>query len=312
MLVEEELVLSPPDKDMLLAIGVFDGVHLGHKYLLSQLVEKARCKGLLSSVVTFRQHPREVLAPGTVPPYLTTLEQKVDLLKNEGIDKVISLSFTPELAQLTAREFVTLLKKHVRMAGLVVGPDFALGRGREGNVDTIRELGKEIGFSVSVVSPKLIGGEIVSSTAIRNALSEGDMKKVTRLMGRPFFLQSTVVTGAGRGTGLGFPTANLEIEQRQALPPDGVYATWAYLNGNAYQSMTNIGKRPTFGANERNIEVFLLDYSGNIYNKTLKVGIVTRLREEKRFENVEALKKQIEEDVQRGKAILNSHGAISE
>ncbi len=309
MLVEEELALFHPKQDMLLAIGVFDGVHRGHKYLLSQLVEKARYEGLLSGVVTFKQHPREVLAPGTVLPYLTTLEQKVDLLREGGIDRVISLSFTPELAQLTAREFITLLRKHVRMAGLVVGPDFALGRGREGNIDVIRELGKEMGFSVTVVSPKLIGGEIVSSTTIRNALSEGDMEKVTRLLGRPFFLQSTVVTGAGRGTGLGFPTANLEIEQRQALPPDGVYATWAYVNGNAYQSMTNIGIRPTFGVNERNIEVFLLNYNGNIYDKTLKIGIVTRLRDEKRFDNIEALKKQIEEDVKRGKAILNSHGA---
>jgi len=306
MLVEEELALANPDKDMLLAIGVFDGVHRGHKYLLSLLMEKARCQGLLSGVVTFRQHPREVLSPGTVLPNLTTPDQKVDLLLKEGVDKVISLSFTPELAQLTAREFVTLLRKHLRMAGLVVGPDFALGRGREGNVEAIRELGKEMGFSVTVVSPKLIEGEIVSSTAIRNALSEGDMEKVSRLLGRPFLLQNTVVTGAGRGTALGFPTANLEIEQRQALPPDGVYATWAYVNGDAYESMTNIGKRPTFGINERNIEVFLLNYTGDIYNKTLKIGIVTRLRDEKRFDTVDDLKKQIEEDIKRGKAILNT------
>ena len=309
MLVEEELALAHPDKDMLLAIGVFDGVHVGHSYLLSQLRQEARRRGLLSGVITFKQHPREVLAPGTVLPYLTTLEQKIDFLMKEGVDKVISLSFTSELARLTAREFITLLREQLRMAGLVIGPDFALGRGREGNVDAIRELGEETAFSVSVVSPKSIGGEIVSSTAIRNALSEGDMKKVARLLGRPFSLQSTVVTGAGRGKGMGFPTANLEIEQRQALPPDGVYATWAYVNGHAYESMTNIGKRPTFGVNERNIEVFLLNYSGNIYNKTLKIDIVARLRDEKRFENIDALKKQIEDDVRLGKAILKSHGA---
>jgi riboflavin kinase/FMN adenylyltransferase len=307
MRVEEELYQLSPGKDMLLAVGVFDGVHLGHKYLLSQLVEQARQEELLSGVVTFRQHPREVLAPGTELSYLTTVEQKTDLLKKEGIDTVVSLSFTPELAQLSAREFILLLKKYLQMRGLVVGPDFALGRGREGNTDTLRQLGQELGFSVTVLSPRIIGGEMVSSTAIRNALADGKIEKVTKLLGRPYSLQSTVTTGAGRGTGLGFPTANLEMEQGQALPPDGVYATWAYANGQAYESMTNIGRRPTFGENERNIEVFLLNYQGNLYNQEMKVDIVARLREEKRFDTIDELKAQIAEDVKWGKDILSTH-----
>lgn len=311
MRVEEELDQLSPGKDTLLAVGVFDGVHLGHKYLLSQLVEQARQEGLLSGVVTFRQHPREVLSPGTELSYLTTVDQKADLLKKEGIDMVVSLSFTPELARLSAREFVLLLKKHLRMCGLVVGPDFALGRGREGNADALRKLGHELSFSVTVLSPRIIGGEMVSSTAIRNALADGKMEKVTKLLGRPYSLQSTVTTGAGRGTGLGFPTANLEMDQRQALPPDGVYATWAYANGQAYESMTNIGRRPTFGENERNVEVFLLNYQGNLYNQEIKVDIVARLREERRFDTVDKLKAQIAEDVKRGKAILSTHNKES-
>ena len=311
MRVEEELDHLSPEKDMLLAVGVFDGVHLGHKYLLSQLVEQAGKEALLSGVVTFRQHPREVLSPGTELPYLTTFDQKVDLLKKEGIDTVVSLSFTPELARLTAREFILLLKKHLRMCGLVVGPDFTLGRGREGNTDALRQLGQELGFSMTVISPRMIGGEMVSSTAIRNALADGKIEKVAKLLGRPYSLQNTVTTGAGRGTGLGFPTANLEMDQRQALPPDGVYATWAYVNGQAYESMTNIGRRPTFGENERNIEVFLLNYHGNLYNQEMKVDIVARLREEKRFDTVDELKKQITEDVKRGKAILSTQNKES-
>jgi riboflavin kinase/FMN adenylyltransferase len=306
MRVEEELDQLSHEKDMLLAVGVFDGVHLGHRYLLSRLVEQAGQEGLLSGVVTFRQHPREVLSPGTELPYLTTFDQKVDLLKKEGIDTVVSLSFTPELARLSAREFILLLKKHLRMSGLVVGPDFTLGRGREGNTDTLRQLGQELGFSMTVISPRMIGGEMVSSTAIRNALADGKMEKVAKLLGRPYGLQSTVTTGAGRGTGLGFPTANLEMDRRQALPPDGVYATWAYADGQAYESMTNIGRRPTFGENERSIEVFLLNYHGNLYNQEMKVDIVARLREEKRFDTVDELKKQIAEDVKRGKAILST------
>jgi len=167
MSVEEELARVSFDKDMLLAIGVFDGVHLGHKYLISQLIEQARQQNLLSVVVTFRQHPQEVLPPQTRLPFLTDLAERSNLLKNEGIGVVIPLSFTDELAQLTARQFVRLLKKYLRMRGLVIGLDFALGRNREGNADTLRVLGQEMDFTVTVVPPVMINGEAVSSTAIR-------------------------------------------------------------------------------------------------------------------------------------------------
>jgi len=306
MRVEEELAELSSEKDMLLTIGVFDGVHLGHKYLISQLKERARQQNLLSGVVTFRQHPLEVLSPQTELPYLTNLEEKVNLLKKEGVEAVITLSFTPELAQLSASQFVSLLKKYLRMRGLVIGPDFALGRDREGNADTLRKLGQEMGFSVTVIPPVKINGEIVSSTAIRNALANGDMKRVVSLIGRPFSLQGRVTTGAGRGLKLGFPTANLEIDPKQTLPPEGIYATWAYIDGKAYQSVTNIGRRPTFGGNGRTVETYILNYRGNLYGRELKIELVERLRGEKRFDTVEELKKQITEDVKRGKAVLDS------
>jgi len=306
MQIEEELAELSPEKDMLLTIGVFDGVHLGHKYLISQLMENARQQNLLSGVVTFRQHPREVVSPRAKLPYLTNLTEKANLLKNEGVDAVITLSFTRELAQLGARQFVGLLKKYLRMRGVIIGPDFALGRGREGNADTLRQLGQEMSFSVTVIPPIVVNSEVVSSTAIRDALADGDMKRVSSLIGRFFSLQGRVTTGAGRGAELGFPTVNLEIEPKQALPADGVYATWTYIDDKAYQSVTNIGRRPTFGGNGRTVETYILDYHGNLYGSELRIDIVERLRGEKRFDTVEELKKQIAEDVKQGMAILDS------
>lgn len=308
MPVEEELARLSPEKDTLLTIGVFDGVHLGHKYLISQLKEHARQQNLLAVVVTFRRHPQEVLSPQTKLPFLTDLDERTNLLKNEGVDTIITLPFTREFAQLSAREFVSLLKKYLRMRGIVIGPDFALGRNREGNANTLRTLGQDMNFSVTVVPPVVINDEVASSTAIRKALADGDMKKVHQLIGRSFSLHGHVITGAGRGVELGFRTTNLDIDPEQALPADGVYATWAYINDKAYQSMTNIGKCPTFGYNERTVEVYILNYDSDLYRRELKIDIIERLRDEKQFDTVEELKKQITEDVNQGRAILNSRG----
>ena len=306
--VEEELAKLSPQKDMVLTIGVFDGVHLGHKYLISQLKEQAQQRNLLSGVITFRQHPQEALSPQAGLPCLTDLAQRINLLKSEGVEAIITLSFTPELAQLSAREFIGLLKKYLRMRGLVIGPDFALGRNREGNVETLRALGQDMDFSVTMVPPVVMNGEVVSSTAIRNALADGNMKRVSSLVGRFFSLHGRVITGVGRGTGLGFPTANLTVNPEQTLPPDGIYATWAYIDDKAFQSATNIGKRPTFGGIDRIVEVYVLDYHGDLYGHELRVDIVERLRDEKRFGSVAELKKQIVADVKQGRAILNSQG----
>lgn len=305
MQVEEELAGLTPEKETLIAIGVFDGVHLGHKYLISQLKELARQQNLLSGVITFRQFPQEVLSNRAQPLYLTNLAEKVSLLKNEGVDAVITLSFTRELAQLSARQFLGLLRKYLRIRGLVIGPDFVLGRNREGNADTLRTIGHDMGFSVTVVPPVRVNGEMVSSTAIRDALAKGDIKRVANFLGRLFSLQGLVTTGAGRGLKLGFPTANLEINQGQALPADGVYATLSHVEGKAYQSVTNIGKNPTFGSNKRTVETFILNYSGNLYKRELKIDFVERLRGEKRFKTAEELKSQVTEDVKQGKAILD-------
>ncbi len=306
MQVEEELAHKSPDRETVLSIGVFDGVHLGHKRLLSRLVEQARERNFLAGVVTFRQHPEEVMLSGTKLPFLTDSAERSNLLEQAGVDIVVTLSFTRELAQLDARRFIGLLQKYLKMRGMVIGPDFALGRNREGNVDTIPGLGEEMGFTVTMVPPLLIDGEVVSSTAIRRAISAGDMRKVNRFSGRPFNLRRRVIAGAGRGTGLGFPTANLDIDPEQALPSDGVYAGWAYINGKAYPSLTNIGYCPTFGGSERTAEAYLIDYQGDLYGRELRVEIIERLRDEVKFHNADELKQQMAEDIRQGRVVLES------
>jgi riboflavin kinase/FMN adenylyltransferase len=309
MQVEVELAKLSPKRDTLLTIGVFDGVHLGHRHLMGKLTELARKQNLDNGVITFSRNPKEVLKPQGQLPLLTDIARRIELIKDEGVDEVIPLVFTPELAQLTPKEFLELLKKQLKMKGLVIGPDFALGKNREGNADVLRQLGAEMDFSLTVVPPLKIEGEVVSSTAIRQALAEGDMKRAQKLLGRPFSLHGEVISGDKRGAELGFPTANLDISREQALPADGVYTSRAFIDNQAYPAMTNVGTNPTFGGDKRLVEVYLLDYRGDLYGQDLTVEIIERLRGEKKFETPEELKKQIAEDVKRGKATLEIRGA---
>jgi riboflavin kinase / FMN adenylyltransferase len=309
--LEQELTGYSLKKDSLITIGVFDGVHVGHQYLIDQLKQQAKKQNLLSVVLTFSQHPEEILTPGSHPPFLSDASEKASLLKKEQVDAVVILTFTRELSQLSAREFVDLLRKRLKMRGLVIGPDFAMGKNNEGNIDNLQKLGQEMGFSVTVISPVKKNGDIVSSTAIRRSLASGDVEKVARMMGRPFSLHGRVIHGKGRGKGLGFPTVNLDILPGQALPSDGVYATRAFVDGKIYPSVTNVGTNPTFGANERTIEAFLLDYRDNLYEHEVKIDFVRKVRDEIKFDNVEDLKKQIASDITAARSILKSQDQVS-
>jgi riboflavin kinase/FMN adenylyltransferase len=304
MLVEEELARATPERETALTIGVFDGVHLGHQFLIEKLRGKAVEEGLLSGVVTFHRHPRLVLSPQSKITYLTSLKQRIRLLKGLGVELIVTLSFTTELAQLGAREFIELLTRYLRVRRLVIGPDFALGRGREGGMPALKALGEELDFTVEVVPPRVLQGEVVSSTAIRGALSRGDVIKASELLGRHFTVAGEVSKGDERGKILGFPTANLIPDPEQALPADGVYATRAFLSEAVYQSVTNIGIRPTFGGGQRLVEVHLLDFEGELYGRELEIELVDRLRGEARFANAEELKSQIMKDVTKARAIL--------
>ncbi len=301
--IEQELARLVPQRETVLTIGVFDGVHAGHNHLVNSLKERAREEGLLSGVVTFDPHPQWVLHRDQLP-WLSTLEERVNRLRQREIDFVAVISFTPEVAQLGAQQFVSLLKKYLKMRVLMIGPDFALGRGREGNSTLLSALGKELGFSVETIPPFRIDGEVVSSTLIRQALAQGDMAKVTKLMGHPFDLVGEVIPGEKRGQALGFPTANLDIQPRQALPSDGVYATIAQVDGKRFASATNVGTRPTFGDGARTVEVHLLDYQGDLYGKQVKTEFVWKLRNEQYFTSSEQLKRQMKEDIENVRAIL--------
>lgn len=304
MQVEEELAKFAPQRETLVAIGVFDGVHLGHRHLVEYLKRQALVREYLAGVVTFANHPQEVVSPQTPVSYLTSLEEKLNLLQQLDVQLIVPLTFNSELAEIPARQFVQLLQKYLKMKGLIVGPDFALGKNREGDVFALRSMGKEMGFSIDVVAPKIIEGETASSTSIRKALVQGDIQKAGTLLGRPFSLKGAVVHGVERGTSLGFPTANLQASSNQALPADGVYVTRAFLGNSAYPSVTNIGKRPTFGQGERTIEVYLLDFSGKVYGEMLKIELLERLRDEKRFSDPAELKAQIEMDVGRARQVF--------
>jgi riboflavin kinase/FMN adenylyltransferase len=304
MEIEQELASATPQGKTLLAIGVFDGVHAGHRYLLRQLQQQAAKANLLSGVVTFNPHPQSVLHPARQLPWLSDLDDRVTTLQKLGLNMVAVLTFTPELAQLSAREFMSLLKKYLNMQGITVGPDFVLGRRGEGDISLLRTLGDEMELTVHVIPPFTIEGEVVSSTLIRQALARGDMRRVEKLMGRRFYLRGKVITSDKRGRLLGFPTANLDIKPQQALPDNGIYATIAQVDGERFPSATNVGTRPTFGEGKRMVETYLLSYNGDLYGKQITVEFVKKVRDEQRFPSVEELITQMGEDVREVDAIL--------
>ncbi|MDP2726408.1 MAG: bifunctional riboflavin kinase/FAD synthetase [Dehalococcoidia bacterium] len=304
MQIVEELARLTPSREVVLTIGVFDGVHLGHQHLLNQVIEEAREQKALSGVVTFYPHPRQVVYREEPVPCLCTLEERIEILKSLGIEVIASLSFTPKLASMGARQFISLIQEHLRMKQLVVGPDFALGKGREGDLEALAVIGREQGFGVRVVTPLEQDSLVVSSTAIRQALAEGDVIQAARLLGRPVSVSGKVIAGAHRGKGLGFPTANLAVEPDLALPANGVYVTRAYLGSSSHPSVTNIGYNPTFGGRQRTVEVHLLDFEGDVYGQTMRIELLRRLREEKRFATVEELVSQMTHDVEQARGIL--------
>jgi len=299
-----ELSAFTPERETLLTIGVFDGVHLGHRHLIRKLTQQATEDNLLSAVVTFNSNPKAVLSPRTKLARLTTLEERARLLRSLGVDLVIPLTFTTEVAALSAREFVIYLKQYLKMRGLLIGPNFALGRHREGNTVTLQSLGQELGFTVEVVKPLMLEGSLVSSTAVRAALARGDMKTATKLLGRYFSLSGPVAAGVERGHILGFPTANIQVDAEQALPEDGVYATLAHVGDEVYQSVTNIGVKPTFGKGERTVEVHVIGFTGELYGQKLTIELVERLRPEMKFAGPEELSAQIKRDVEQARTIL--------
>jgi riboflavin kinase/FMN adenylyltransferase len=299
LLARDELAHHAPGRDSALTLGVFDGVHRGHRHLIEQLRREAAARRLAAGIVTLHPSPVQVLRPDVRVAYLTSLEERVELLRATGADFVAPLTFTSEVAELSARDFLALLHDALRMRLLLMGPDNAFGRGREGTPARVAEIAEEIGFELRLLdAPLAADGGRVSATAIRRALQEGDVERAAELLGRPYSLRGPVVRGNERGRTIGFPTANLAITPDRALPAFGVYVTRAHTGGRTYMGATNIGMNPTFDDERPSVETYLLDFEGDLYGRDLRIELLHRLRGEVKFASVDELKSAIAADVE--------------
>jgi riboflavin kinase/FMN adenylyltransferase len=296
LLVREELRRGIPPGESAITLGVFDGVHRGHRALVEWLRAEAQARQLTPGVVTFHPSPISVLRPDIPLAYLESLERRVELLKELGAEFVAVVSFTSELAQVSAEEFVRLLVHEARARLLVIGADFALGRGREGTAERLAELGAPLGLEIIPFELVAADEAKVSSTRIRRGLAQGEMEDVARLLGRPYSLRGPVLRGEERGRLLGFPTLNIGVSPDRALPPNGVYVTRADAGEQRFGAVTNIGVRPTFDGSSRQVETHLLDFEGDLYGAHVSIELLHRLRAEQRFANPEALVAQIRAD----------------
>lgn len=286
-------------------IGTFDGVHRGHRFLLDQVIRLARADGGRSVVVTFSNSPRSVIEPTFVPSYLTTNSEKRRLLFDFGIDDVIIKPFTTDLMKLSARQFMQqVLHDELGITTLVIGYDHRFGYNRaEGFNDYVR-YGKEMGIKVVLANEYQFDGKEVSSSAIRQAVSSGNISMANDLLGYHYSIEGQVINGFHIGRTIGYPTANIQLPNNKLVPADGVYAVTVMLDREEYNGMLNIGHRPTFDNGQRSIEVHLLDFNRDIYSERIQLRFAERIREEKRFESIEELKAQISKDEHQIRMIL--------
>lgn len=293
-----------PQGPIAIAIGVFDGVHVGHQALIRQTAEGAKQLGGRSLAATFDPLPIQALAPGAPPSALSDVDDRVRLLHAGGAEDVVVFHFTRDFAALPANEFVRRLVGAGQVRRIFVGEDFQFGHARGGNVRALAAAGVRHGFDVVVASPVMEGGEVVSSTRIRNALLVGDVTGAAVLLGRPYSVRGTVVHGEKRGRELGFPTINLSVPPQRLLPRDGIYAMTVRVRHEEVVAAASLGVRPTFGGGDRGLEAYLLDWEGDVYGETIEAAFVKRLRDELRFASAAELTEQIARDVEATRAAL--------
>jgi riboflavin kinase / FMN adenylyltransferase len=281
------------------ALGNFDGVHVGHQTILRTAMERAQGEKGTAFVLTFDPNPAKVLAPDRAPRLIQTSADKLEILRTSGIDGVLLINFTRELSQLTPREFVrAYLVDRVGVRTIVVGHSVSFGHNRAGNAALMTELGREFDFEVIVIGPVNVAGTEVSSTKVREVIAAGDLRTAAKLLGRPHFLSGPVVHGRERGRKIGFPTANIQ-SRTEILPPDGVYATRLILDDGPHASITNIGMRPTFAEPERTIEAHVFDFDRDLYDQEVRLELIERIRPERKFDS------GIASDLQRARTILS-------
>ena len=293
------------DQPVVVAIGIFDGVHLGHQRIISEAVSEASRLRAKSLVLSFEPHPLEVLIPAKAPTLLTSPEERAVLMDSLGVDCLCFVRFTARVANMTPEQFVkAILIDRLRVETVTIGFNFSFGRKAKGNAETLRELGRKYGFGVRVVQPVKVNGVTVSSTLIRALIARGEVEDAARFLGRPYSLSGAVIPFRGRGREIGFPTANLEVPRNATWPGRGVYAVEARFENEARDGVANIGYCPTFDGQAYTLEVHLLDFDGDLYGERMEVSFIARLRDEMRFAGVQALKEQVEEDIRRARAIM--------
>ena len=298
---------SSGQQQKVLAIGEFDGIHLGHQEVISRAVKTARSFGVPAAVMTFNPHPRQVLGNDQYALCLTPLEEKIQLFEQMGIDIMYVMSFDHHFMQLSPNQFVDDILLPLQVETVVIGFDFTFGFKGKGNPDTLSDLAKGL-FVVEVVRPYHLDDAKVSSTLIRECLEQGDVQKAGELLGRAYRISGIIVHGEGRGRTLGFPTANIEVQAPYVVPQSGVYAVQLVRGGETFEGVMNIGTKPTFHQNEQKIslEVFLLNFSGDLYEEEVKIDFFAFLRKEQKFPSIDLLLAQIEQDVQQAQEIFTA------
>jgi riboflavin kinase/FMN adenylyltransferase len=293
-----------------LTLGVFDGLHLGHQLIMRTVVERARDTGAVPTVITFDPHPRAVLHPQSSPPLLQTLDQKVDGFGALGIEQTIVVRFDKEFSQIRAEDFLRdVVKDRLHAREVYLGCGFAFGHNREGNIELLRRVSRDLEFFADEVPEVRFRSQRVSSSKVRGLLSQGKVNLARRLLGRPYGVEGQVERGSERGAVLGFPTANLHPTNR-VIPRNGVYVTGTLIEGQWRRSVTNVGVRPTFEADaEPSVETFVMDWAGDLYGDVVRVRFLHRLRDERKFGSIDELKSQIERDVARAQSYFDRGGS---
>ncbi len=290
-----------------LTIGTFDGLHKGHQHLISTLKVAAKKQQASTVVIAFHPRPKTVLAPHLPGnDYLSTPEERITEFEDLGLNTLILTPFTRELSQIHAKDFIQMLVKQLNIVQLCVGHDFVMGKNQEGNIEKLTELGQTFNYTLHEIGPFLLDGQIVSSTAVRAQLQEGNVRHVAHLLGRYPSLRSHVVHGTQRGQTIGFPTANFFVPPERLLPANGVYATFVSRldTQERLSSVTNIGLRPSFGGEERTVESYIFNFDEDIYGQTFNLEFVERLRPEQKFDGIEALVGQIKQDAEQARNLL--------
>lgn len=283
-----------------LTLGVFDGLHLGHQLIVRTVVERARACGAVPTVVTFDPHPRAVLHPESAPPLLQTFDQKIEALGVLGVEQAIVVRFTPEFARVRAEEFLRdVVGERLQAREVYLGRGFAFGHKREGDIALLRRVSERLGFHADEVAEVRLRGRRISSSRVRELLSEGRVNLARRMLGRPYGVEGRVVRGAERGRTLGFPTANLHPQNR-VIPRGGVYVTATLIEGRWLRSVTNVGTRPTFERDaEASVETYVMDWAGDLYGDVVRTRFLHRLRDERKFSSLDELRSQIARDARR-------------